>query len=68
LLSPHIDHLFDKGYITFTDEGQLIASPGLPAEILSAWGISPINVGKFTDNQKVYLAYHRNEIFRSGNQ
>ena len=26
LLAPHLDHLFDKGYITFSDVGNMIVS------------------------------------------
>ena len=31
LLAPHIDHLFDQGYISFTDVGDLIVSTQMPA-------------------------------------
>ena len=27
LLTPTVDHLFDKGFISFEDSGQLIVSP-----------------------------------------
>ena len=66
LLSPHIDDLFDKGYITFSDEGDLEVSNATDMEVMNQWGISPdFNVGSFNDQQKLYLAYHRANIFKA---
>lgn len=64
LLSPHVDKLFDGGWITFTSEGEmLLADPSLN-QLIQAWGIDPkVNVGRFTKKQANYLEYHRNEIF-----
>jgi putative restriction endonuclease len=65
LLSPHIDHLFDQGFITFKDDGQLMVSARLDPAILIKWSIDPLkNVGKFKDEQLVFLAYHRQHIFK----
>ena len=66
LLSPHIDALFDKGYITFTDNGDLAVSNATDMEVMKRWSIPlDFNVGSFNDQQKVYLAYHRANIFKS---
>jgi putative restriction endonuclease len=66
LLAPHIDHLFDQGYISFTDGGDLLVSPKCAANVLIAWGISPtINVGPFRTMQRAFLAYHRKIRFKS---
>jgi len=63
-LSPHIDHLFDKGYISFTDEGYLLVSNKLDQHVMYMWKIQPdINVGEFNGNQAQYLEFHRNNIF-----
>lgn len=66
LLSPHIDKLFDRGWITFTDAGDLLcAEPGIE-QALQQWGIElPKNVRPFNTKQAAYLAYHRDEIFRA---
>lgn len=65
LLSPHVDHLFDRGYITFDDDGRLIISSHLNAPVLGAWSIlAPINVGHFNQEQRKYLAFHRESIFK----
>jgi hypothetical protein len=64
LLSPHIDHLFDKGYISFTNQGALLISSKLDQNIMHLWKIQPdINVGQFNVNQAQYLEFHRSYIF-----
>jgi len=63
LLAPHIDHLFDKGFISFHDDGRVMVSSSLCKSILSAWSISLINVGEFNGKQKKYLEYHRSFVF-----
>ena len=39
LLAPHIDHLFDKGQITFTNNGDLLVSPRMDRAVLAKWGV-----------------------------
>ncbi|HDZ8908270.1 TPA: HNH endonuclease [Aeromonas dhakensis] len=64
LLSPHIDKLFDRGWITFTDSGDLLCAEPSIERALQQWGISlPKNVGPFDRKQVIYLAYHREVIF-----
>ena len=64
LLSPHVDHLFDRGYISFTDEGDLLVSKALNPVVLSAWGLTvPMRRDAFSEKQRVYLAFHRNSVF-----
>lgn len=66
LLSPHVDRLFDRGLISFADDGTLVKSPRLPPEILSAWGLDGIdNVGAFDAAQCVYLEVHRTSVFQA---
>lgn len=66
LLSPHIDKLFDRGWITFTDSGDLLCAEPSIELALQQWGITlPSNVGIFSLKQAVYLTYHRDEIFRA---
>jgi len=64
LLAPHIDHLFDKGFISFSDDGQIILSPFVSADLLNRWGIALNNVGSFSTAQKSYLRYHRNHVLK----
>jgi len=64
LFSPHIHHLFDKGYIGFSAEGDLLISPKLPKDVVEFWHIpTQANVGKFKPKQREYLQYHLENIF-----
>jgi len=63
LLTPNADHLFDRGFIGFEDNGDVLISPVVHKESLRKLGIDPdrpTNVGKFTRGQQHYLDFHRN--------
>ena len=65
MLAPHIDHLFNDGFISFEDDGRLLVSSALDTKVLTRWNLdSTLNVGPFTSEQSHYLAYHRTEIFQ----
>lgn len=65
LLSPHVDHLFDRGFISFKDTGEILVSNELNPTILNQWSIhSDQNVGLFKSNQCEYLEFHRDVIFQ----
>jgi HNH endonuclease len=60
LLSPHVDLLFDHGWISFSNNGKLLLSAKLAPTVLVAWGIpKDLNVGEFRAEQRKYLAWHR---------
>ena len=66
LLSPHVDRLFDKGLLTFADNGDVIFSAYLGTSVLDAWKIdATMNVGPFKPEQSVYLEYHRSTVFKA---
>jgi hypothetical protein len=65
MLSPHVDFLFDRGLISFQDDGELMVSQQIRDGVLSAWAIScPINVGSFSAGQRKYLQHHRECEFK----
>jgi hypothetical protein len=67
LLTPTIDHLFDKGFISFEDGGRLIVSPVAHIASLERMGIAcgeRVNVGAFSEGQRRYLGYHRDNVLR----
>jgi putative restriction endonuclease len=65
LLSPHVDLLFDRGLISFENNGQLLVSNKLDRAVLDRWAIDgEKNVGPFKPAQCVYLEYHRGEKFQ----
>ncbi len=64
--AAHIDHLFDRGWISFQDNGKIKISSQLPPSILKSFKISPIlTIGALKASQKRYLKYHRTNIFDS---
>jgi len=65
LLTPSIDHLFDRGFIGFEDSGALIISPVAHRPSLQRMGIDTenvVNVGSFTEGQRAFLDFHRNSV------
>ena len=60
MLTAHVDQLFDRGLISFQDNGDVLISPKLPVADLAALHLSEIkNVGPFELKQADYLRYHR---------
>jgi putative restriction endonuclease len=67
LLSPHIDHLFDRGFMTFRNNGEVLWSPKLQHRVLKTWHLDyDINVGSFNSEQKKYLEFHRDVKLLAG--
>ncbi|MGO4522973.1 HNH endonuclease [Dyella sp. 2RAF44] len=66
LLAPHIDHLFDRGWISFENSGRVILSPELPPNVLSSLGVEVESIKKkpFNQRQAEFLRYHRQNVLR----
>tara|TARA_B110000027_G_C15887235_1_gene198128 strand:+ start:275 stop:568 length:294 start_codon:yes stop_codon:yes gene_type:complete len=64
LLSPHVDHLFDRGFISFKDSGELLISNYLDDEIKKKWQLEVYLMHPFSQKQFKYLKYHRDNIFK----
>lgn len=66
-LSPTYDRLFDQGYITFTNEGELICGTQLSSYTWDKLSINPNAKNKmriFPENREVYLEFHRKHVFQ----
>jgi hypothetical protein len=66
LLTPSIDHLFDRGFISFAGDGRLLVSPVAHRESLHKMGVesrAPVDVGGLTGAQERYLEFHRDAVF-----
>ena len=64
MLAPHIDKLFDRGWISFSDNGDLLSALGAE-QVMAAWNVDPNkNVGKFHPEQCRYLDHHRRMVFK----
>ena len=71
LLTPTIDHLFDKGFISFEGNGRLIISPVAHRPSLIKMGIDvdhSVNVGAFSEGQRRFLDYHQQNVLRMARQ
>jgi hypothetical protein len=66
MLTPTFDYLFDKGFMSFTNDKKTILSPFLSKMTYSKIGISDNKSFQFLpiDGREKYLEYHRNEILK----
>ncbi len=65
LLAPHIDALFDGGWISFSDQGGLIVSELLPSAARAQLGLSPEwTIRKLKPAHVQYLTFHRTHELR----
>tara|TARA_R110002072_G_scaffold135053_1_gene276184 strand:- start:261 stop:1238 length:978 start_codon:yes stop_codon:yes gene_type:complete len=65
MLTPTIDHLFDRGFIGFENNGDLLISPVAHQKALAKMGLPVdgiLNVGTFSQGQKAYLDWHRESL------
>jgi putative restriction endonuclease len=61
LLTPSIDHLFDRGFIGFDRKGHLLISPVADRKSLERMGVQTrdrLNVEAFAEGQRRYLDWH----------
>jgi hypothetical protein len=66
LLTPNADHLFDRGFISFENNGDVLVSPVAHKESLRRMGLDTarkVNVGVFSEGQRRYLSFHRDSVF-----
>lgn len=65
--TPTYDWLFDRGYITFTDEGHLICGTRLSPYTWEKLNINPNAKNKmriFPEGREKYLEFHRKYVFQ----
>ncbi|MDE2490599.1 MAG: HNH endonuclease [Elusimicrobia bacterium] len=64
LLTPSVDHLFDRGFITFEGNGKVLLSPVADERSLKRMGVEAgMDVGTFSRGQRDYLEFHRDSVF-----
>ncbi len=65
LLTPAYEHLFDKGFITFSDDGQMFVSGELSQIEAKNLGINlKARIRCLAERSKCFLKYHRDHVFR----
>jgi hypothetical protein len=79
LLTPDADHLFDRGFISFEDNGEILVSPradpadlrrlGFDQLVSERFGVAEApavwRTHGFAARQSSYMAYHRSQVFVS---
>lgn len=77
MLTPDADLLFDRGFISFKDDGEVLVSPRVESTDLQRLGFSQLTWDKlgfneaagswrtsgFLPQQSSYLAFHRSSVF-----
>ena len=63
LLCPNHDKLFDKGYISFDDDGSILISNKIDDENKKLLNISQETNITLNEDNKKYLKYHRDIIY-----
>ena len=72
MLTPDADRLFDRGFITFQEDGKPLASSRINPEDLRRLGLEHVLIdpvesnwrpGPFQPRQSPYLEFHRREVF-----
>jgi hypothetical protein len=64
--TPTIDHLFDRGFISFKNSGELLITPAAHEESMIKMGIITdrvVNVVGFAEPQREFLEFHRTNVF-----
>ncbi|WP_281995678.1 HNH endonuclease [Ruegeria faecimaris] len=65
LLCAHIDALFDRGLVSFTDSGEIMVSSSLSAGNIDRLGLeNSTQIVGLSLSHKKYLSYHRKHVFR----
>jgi len=66
-LTPTYDKLFDQGYITFKDNGDLVCGTLLSSYTWERLSINPNaknNLRIYPEDRQEYLDYHRKNVFQ----
>lgn len=63
LLCVAHDALFDKGYISFDDNGKILLSSYVDEKLQKAFNVNSQMVIKLSGSQKKYIAFHRDHRF-----
>lgn len=65
LLSALVDRLFDRGLITFGDDGRMIFSPRISPLDRNKIGLDDTHPLKLPERSRRYMSYHRSVEFKS---
>jgi hypothetical protein len=64
LVLPQYDRLFDRGFISFDDNGKMLFSPALPKDKLDLLGVSEdARLALVAPAHRPFLSFHRERVF-----
>ncbi|MCM1186813.1 MAG: HNH endonuclease [Lachnoclostridium sp.] len=63
LMCPNHDRIFDKGYITFDDDGKIMISARLTENDRVLLNVNSRMHIDLTESNKKYLKFHRENVF-----
>lgn len=67
LLAPHLDAVFDGGFVTVADDGTVILSAALDGDAKRLLGLgAPLRVRALHEAHRAYLPWHRERVFNGG--
>jgi putative restriction endonuclease len=67
LLAPHLDAMFDAGWMTVTLDGEVEIAPALSAQARETLGVSgPRRVHRIRPEHGPYLSFHHDHVYRRG--
>lgn len=68
MLAPHADWLFDRGWISFANDGSVLVANNEAKAVLTSWALPRPGVAAVPFNAKQcnYLEFHRSNIFGKG--
>lgn len=66
LLAPHLDALFDGGWVTFDQVGLLVVANSLAADALAVLGLTgPSRIESLAPAHQAYMDFHRAFVFKA---
>jgi predicted restriction endonuclease len=64
LVLPQYDRLFDRGFISFADDGTILLSPALPKDQLDLLGVrEDARLTAVASGHRPFLTFHRDRVF-----
>lgn len=64
LLSKNMDSLFDRGYITFDEDGTILPSNALSLDVVDYLSGYKLDAGFMNPKRMEYMQYHREHVFQ----
>ena len=65
LLAPNLDAAFDRGFITVSEQGDVLVSEQLGESHRQLLGLDlPLRVSSLDDQHQTYLRFHRERVFK----